>query len=81
MWIAIDQDDNAYVYREIYTTKKTYSELCDQIRDSMNDDEVIFALVADPALQAKSPDTGVSFFDVAKKYKFDIIPGVNDRVP
>lgn len=51
------------------------------IRDSMNDDEDIFALIADPALQAKSPDTGVSFFDIAKKYKFDIIPGVNDRVP
>lgn len=81
LWIAIDQDDNAYVYREIYTTKKTYSELCEMIRDSMNDDEDIFALIADPALQAKSPDTGVSFFDIAKKYKFDIIPGVNDRVP
>lgn len=62
-------------------TRKTYSELLDEIRMMTAPGEEIFCMVADPALQAKSPDTGVSFFDVAKQKKFHIIPGVNDRVP
>ena len=83
LWMAIDHDDNVYVYRELYTTKKTYEQLLDEIAKmtDFEDGEDIFALVADPALQAKSADTGVSFFDIAKKRKFNIIPGINDRVP
>lgn len=81
LWMAIDPDDNVYVYRELYVTRKTYSELLDEIRMMTAPNENIFAMVADPALQGKSPDTGVSFFDVAKQKKFNIIPGVNDRVP
>lgn len=82
IWLAIDPDGNVYAYRELYTTKKTYDELLREIIDLTDTEtEEIYALVADPALQAKSPDTGVSFFDVAKKHRFNIIPGINDRVP
>lgn len=78
----MDPDGNVYVYRELYTTKRTYDELVSDIIALMDlEEEEIYAMVADPALQAKSPDTGVSFFDVAKKRKFNIIPGINDRVP
>ena len=82
IWLAIDPDGNVYAYRELYTTKKTYDELLREVLDLTDTEtEEIYALVADPALQAKSPDTGVSFFDVAKKHRFNIIPGINDRVP
>lgn len=42
--------------------------------------EKIFAMVADPALQAKAADTGRSFFEIAKSKGFNIIPGINDRL-
>lgn len=53
----MDQDDNAYIYRELYVRGKTYSQLCQAMLDLMADDEKIEVLVADPALQAKSADT------------------------
>lgn len=81
LWLAIDPDDNIYCYRELYVTRKRYGELLDEIRMMTSPDEEILALVADPALQAKAPDTGLSFFDIAKTKKFNIIPGVNDRIP
>lgn len=81
LWLAIDPDDNIYCYRELYITRKRYGELLDEIRMMTSPDEEILALVADPALQAKAPDTGLSFFDIAKTKKFNIIPGVNDRIP
>ena len=78
-WIAQDPDKNYYVYREIYITKKLYGELLDLI-ESYNLENVT-DLVADPALRTKSQDTGVSFFDIAFSKGFNIIPGVNDRIP
>lgn len=82
-WYAMDHDRNVYVYRELYKTKLTYEELIDELIDMMEPEEFksILWLAADPALQTKSPDTRVSFFDIAKKKGFNIIPGINDRVP
>lgn len=65
LWLAIDPDDNIYCYRELYVNRKRYGELLDEIRMMTSPDEEILALVADPALQAKAPDTGLSFFDLS----------------
>ena len=81
LWIAVDHDSRAYVYRELYTTRHTYDQLCQKIVEMTPEEEKIEALIADPALQTKSADTGVSFFEIAKKHKFNIIPGINDRIP
>lgn len=74
LWIAIDEDGNVWVYRELYVYEHTYEKLLAQIRAYTSPAEDIFAMVADPALRARSADTGVSFFDVAKSYNFNIIP-------
>lgn len=78
---AKDQDGNVYIYREIYVVKHLYDELLKLISDSMAEGEQIKAMVADPALKTKSPDTRTSFFDIALSYNFNIIPGTNDRIP
>lgn len=81
LWLAVDQDRNAYAYRELYVTKHTHGQLIAKIRELTDpEDEGTPVIVADPALQAKSPDTGTSFFEVAKRAGFPIIPGTNDRV-
>lgn len=78
-WLAVNEDGKVFVYRELYVTQMLYNELCEEIQ-KINAEEVRI-MVADPALATKSPDTGISFFDVAYKHNFDIIPGINDRVP
>lgn len=82
LWLAVDPDWNAYAYRELYVTQHTYQALIDRVASLMDPEErdAIDGIVADPALQAKAADTGASFFDVAKKSRFNIIPGTNDRV-
>ena len=77
LWLAEDRDGNVFTYRELYVTKYSYEELLDKIIEI----EFIRDLVADPALRAKDPSTHQSFFDVALKKKFNIIPGNNDRIP
>ena len=78
-WLAKNEDGAIFVYREIYVTKFLYDELVAEIVRLNKED--IRTLIADPALQTKSPDSNISFFDVASRAGFDIIPGINDRVP
>lgn len=65
LWIAVDHDNHAHVYRELYGTNMIYDEILVKIRE-MSEGESIDAMVVDPALQTRSSDSRRSFVDIAK---------------
>ena len=53
-WYAVDFNGKVYRYREIYTQKRTYSELAYDILQA-NSDDIISYMVADPAIWGDRP--------------------------
>lgn len=56
-WMAQDNQDNVTIYRELYTTKKTYRQLALQIKAMTPDDEKIDTTIVDPAIVNKPSET------------------------
>lgn len=54
-WLAVNEDGEVFVYRELYITKQLYDELITKIKEL--NVENVRVLIADPALRTKSPDT------------------------
>jgi PBSX family phage terminase large subunit len=88
-WGAISPDDIIYIYRELYTTERTYQELCKDIVSMTNDDEVISYWVFDPAIWARDGKSiaGLSGADIIEQeFKrltgktLRLIRGDNDRI-
>lgn len=81
LWITEDPTDGTvYVYRQARNTKWLYQDVIDQIKGHSPEDEIYLWTVADPALRARTADTGQTFFDIAERNKIYIIPGDNDRL-
>lgn len=60
-WIAVDEDNNAQVYREYDASDKTIGAACD-ILHTLSDDEYIEAYLAPPDLWNRSQESGKSRF-------------------
>lgn len=81
LWLAEDPSDGTvYVYRNINQKWLLYKDVCDQIRKNSPEDEKYRGTAVDPALRAKSADTGETFFDIAAREGLDVTPGDNDRI-
>lgn len=88
-WVAVDPDGYLYVYRELYATELTYSELTERIMAMTPDNEVLSYWVFDPAIWAKggSNEYGLSGAEImqntyyaAKKKRMVLMQGNNDRI-
>ncbi len=78
-WLA-EWDDKVYIYREMYETGLTYEDLADKIIDMTPETEDISAIIVDPSLATKSPDTAVSCIEVMQRKGLTVIGGNNERL-
>jgi len=85
-WIAINPDRTAYLYRELYITEKTFSDLAKEIISMTPDSEDIRYWVADPSIWAKKGDELSGAEKMEAKYKdlkhktLLLMKGNNDRL-
>lgn len=77
-WIAVDYNNNAYVFREIYQSNLLVSEARDKIK-SMTDEE-IYAYLAPPDLWNRHKETGKSTADIFEEGNIFLYKTNNDRV-
>jgi len=85
-WIAVDPDGTAFLYRELYITELTFSDLAKRIISMMPDSEEIRYWVADPSIWAKKGDSELSgaekmesTYKDLKKRSLLLLKGNNDR--
>lgn len=86
-WGAMDEDDNMYLYRELYVTNHTYEQLTTEICANTAPNEEIRYWVFDPAIWAKKGETELSGMEIMyRKYReitgkgLNMIKANNDRV-
>ena len=77
-WIAVDYNNNAYVFREVYQSNLLVSEARDKIK-SMTDEEVYLHL-APPDLWNRHKETGKSTADIFAEGGIDLYKTNNDRI-
>lgn len=77
-WIAIDTQNNAYVYKEIYQSDLIISEAAKKIKE--NTIENIRLRYAPPDLWNRRQDTGKSAMDIFRENGVYLIKAKNDRV-
>ncbi len=79
LWLAIDYDNNVYVYRELYQTELTYKELAEGIGELTHED--IDYTVADTDMFAKTRDTGEYGHDIMANNHVPITGANKERIP
>jgi len=83
LWIAVDNDGRAIVYREYYPTQVTDPEQAKKIKELSKapdgSDEVIAYTVCDPACKQKKSATGIDTIETFAKLGVPMIPGDNSR--
>ncbi len=60
LWVAVDNDRNAYVYRELCESNVIVSHAAEKILAATREDEEIYATLAPPDLWARSQESGRS---------------------
>ena len=78
-WIAVDENDRAYVYRELYESGKIISEAATLIREWNNGDNV-YAYIAPPDMWNRRQDTGRSVAEIFAENGIPLVRSKNDRV-
>lgn len=78
-WIAVDEADNAYVYREIYQPNLVISAAAESIKAKQGDD-IPEDLVAPPDLWNRRQDTGKSVAEIFAEHGLLLRKVSNDRV-
>lgn len=78
LWVALDEQDNAYVYREVYESGLVVSKAAERIREFS--DEEVFATFAPPDLWNRHADTGRSTADIFAESGIPLTKAKNDRV-
>lgn len=81
LWIAIDFDGNAYVYRELYESGHNYSDLARVIGQMTPSGENIDYTAADTEMFAKTRDTGEYGHDIMADSGIPITPANKERIP
>lgn len=77
-WIAVDYNNNAYVFREIYQSNLLVSDARDKIKELTNEDVYIY--LAPPDLWNRHKETGKSTADIFSEGGIDLYKTNNDRI-
>jgi phage terminase large subunit len=78
-WIAIDTEDNAYVYKELHESDLIVSAATTRIKE-INNNDVIKTKYAPPDLENRQKDTGKSIFDLFRENGEVLTKSDNRRV-
>lgn len=77
-WIAVDYNNNAYVFREVYESDLLVSEARDKIKSMTNED--IYLYLAPPDLWNRHKETGKSTADIFAEGQILLYKTNNDRI-
>ena len=77
-WIAVDEHENAVVYRELYESGLIVSQAARRIREMTKED--VFAYYAPPDLWNRHSDTGKSTAEIFSEQGVYLVRAKNDRV-
>ena len=77
-WIAVDYDNNAYVFREVYESNLLVSEARDKIKEMTNEDVYIY--LAPPDMWNRHKETGKSTADIFDEGGIQLYKTNNDRI-
>lgn len=77
-WIAVDYNNNAYVFREIYESNLLVSRARDKIKEMTN--EQIYLYLAPPDLWNRHKETGKSTADIFEEGDITLYKTNNDRI-
>ena len=77
-WIAVDYDNNAYVFREVYESNLLVSEAREKIKQMTN--ESIYLYLAPPDMWNRHKETGKSTADIFAEGGIDLYKTNNDRI-
>lgn len=77
-WIAVDYNNNAYVFREVYESNLLVSQARDKIKEMTN--EQIYVYLAPPDLWNRHKETGKSTADIFAEGGIYLYKTNNDRV-
>lgn len=78
-WVAIDTQNNAYVYKELYESDLIISDAAKKIIYIENKDNVTFRY-APPDLYNRRQDSGKSAVDIFSEHGLHFLKATNDRV-
>ncbi len=77
-WIAVDYNNNAYVFREVYESNLLVSQARDKIKDMTN--ENVYMYLAPPDLWNRHKETGKSTADIFSEGGIELYKTNNDRI-
>lgn len=77
-WIAVDYNNNAYVFREVYESNLIVSKARDKIKELTT--ENIYIYLAPPDLWNRNRDTGKSTADIFAEGEIELYKTNNDRI-
>lgn len=77
-WIAVDYNNNAYVFREVYESNLLVSQARDKIKEMTN--EQIYLYLAPPDLWNRHKETGKSTADIFEEGDITLYETNNDRI-
>jgi len=77
-WIAVDPENNAYIYKELYEPDLIVSEAAHKINSMTT--EKIFMDIAPPDLYNRNAETGKSAVDIFQEYGQYLTKASSDRV-
>ena len=77
-WIAVDYNNNAYVFREVYEGNLLVSQARDKIKEMTNED--VYMYLAPPDLWNRHKETGKSTADIFAEGNVTLYKTNNDRI-
>lgn len=77
-WIAVDYNNNAYVFREVYESNLLVSQARDKIKEMTN--ESVYMYLAPPDLWNRHKETGKSTADIFEEGGIMLYKTNNDRI-
>lgn len=77
-WIAVDYNNNAYVFREVYESNLLVSQARDKIKEMTN--ELVYLYLAPPDLWNRHKETGKSTADIFEEGDITLYKTNNDRI-
>lgn len=77
-WIAVDYNNNAYVFREVYEGNLLVSQARDKIKEMTNED--VYMYLAPPDLWNRHKETGKSTADIFAEGNIALYKTNNDRI-
>lgn len=77
-WIAVDYNNNAYVFREVYESNLLVSQARDKIKEMTSED--VYMYLAPPDLWNRHKETGKSTADIFAEGNVTLYKTNNDRI-